>query len=69
MTKSTVVSEPKTKADEVKITQEQRIENADIANGMADSTHDGGQRSDASRPLLVDETDEFYENPYRKRLI
>lgn len=46
------------------LSQEERIEIANIANGQADVTHDGGQRSPTWTPLLIDVEEYERENPY-----
>lgn len=54
------------KQPERKLTDEEILENATIADGMADSTHDGGPRPASSKPAIVTKTDYEAENPYAK---
>lgn len=46
------------KQPERKLTDEEILENATIADGMADSTHDGGARPASSKPRIIP-TDEI----------
>jgi hypothetical protein len=47
------------------LSQEEMERNAEIADGLADSTKDGGKRGTGWKPLLVSKEDYEAENPYK----
>ncbi len=47
------------------LTQSERTEAVDIANGQADVTRDGGKRSGKWKEFLVDPDEESAERPYK----
>lgn len=49
------------------LTQAEREDAEDIANGQADVTPDGGKRSPDWTPYLVDRDTYDAENPYRRK--
>lgn len=51
---------------QIKLTDSEITENAYIADGNADSTHDGGKRPPSWNPPVISKEEYENENPYRK---